>query len=358
MSSVLSIRRDQPRFAWRVACGIQALGYLAGVRYDLLFRDAEAIVTAFRKGSPAMRAMFGPDVELPKPCWAPINYGHLNTLGCPLAFPENSEVGVQPICASIREGIELLSRSIEFTSSGLYPFYLELHETLRRAMPDQGVIFGNFKAEGPITTAWLLRGQGFFTDLFDEPELVDRYLHLVTDSVVKYKLLGRSDDASSSTDPVGVADDGAAMIPPRLWPRFVVLHLDRYYRLQGRGPRRAHIENLVSEHLPFLDELRLSHYDPSVSPSLTPALIRDNCHVRFQWRLNSTHYPAMTVEQIERWVYEAVADGACAVATDIEPWMCNEPNVKKVHAFIEAAKRVGRWLEAGRAPEDLTERIA
>jgi len=50
-------------FSWSVSGGIEAMGTLAGVRFDLLFRDLDAIVLAYTKGGAAAREMFGPEIQ-------------------------------------------------------------------------------------------------------------------------------------------------------------------------------------------------------------------------------------------------------------------------------------------------------
>ncbi len=229
-------------------------------------------------------------------------------------------------------------------------------EKLRRAFPNQDIAFGAFGAEGPITTAWALRGHGFFTDIMDNRELSKEYLSLVTASVVKYKKFIRilNGEVEFSDMAVGLVDDISAMISPSLWPELVVPYLEQYYTGLTSGCRHAHIEDLSVGHLKYLDELVIERYDPSVSQKLTPALIRDNCNVPFLWRLNSTHYVDRSTEDVRRWVFESVADGASGVFSVIGRIMCTYEMAQKVRAFIKAAKDVERLLAAGCRREELT----
>lgn len=349
--------RNNTPFIWGAACGMPGYATLAGVRYDRVFTDLDAIVEAYRKGRPLAEALFGPDVQMGGPAWAGNSYGHVNGLGAELYFPEGSEVGLsrEHMCASLDEGIALLKKDIDFRNAGLFPQYLKLWEGLKRAFPEFNLRFTGFKAEGPMTTAWILRGHDFFTDLYEQPEKAKEFLRLGVESILKYRETERAVNGLPlfGESGAGVADDVAAMISPRMWPEFVVPNLERHYAAQTNGPRSAHIENLSVDHLRFLDELGVASYDPSVSGKLTPALIRANCSARFSWRLNATHYPDRSSDGIQRWVYEAVADGAPAVITNVDRSMCNEKSAEKINAFCRAGREVERRLNEGTPREEI-----
>jgi len=330
-------------FSWSVTGGIEAMGTLAGVRFDLLFRDVDSIVLAYAKGGAAAREMFGPDVGWAGPGWAGISYGHINCLGAELVFPEDSEVAHRPTYGNLREAVDALSTDVDFTRQGLFPFYLELWENLKKAFPKHTIPFGGFGAEGPLTTAWLLRGHDFFMDLYDDPPLAKKYLALVTRSVVRYQQTLARINGNPDVSPSGafLVDDGAAMIPPPMWPEFVLPFLQEYYTALTTGTRGAHIEDLRAPHLGYLDDLGLDHYDPSVSPRLTPALIRDSCNVPFYWRLNETEYThRLTDAIVQQWVTNAAENGAAGVRTSVWRNNCTPPAAQRIATFIRAARRV------------------
>jgi len=344
--------RDPATFTWSASCGMPAYATLAGVPFDQLFLSADAIVTAYRQGRPQAETLFGPDVAMGGPTWAGNSYGHANCLGAELIFPPDSEVAHRPVYGSLAEGIAALQREVDFARQGMFPFYLDLWAQLKRAFPGEPIGF-HYKAEGPITTGWILRGHPFLEELLTEPDQVREFLRLATQSIVAFLRLERRVNGHPEITPhtTGLADDLAAMVPPRLWPELVVPFREQYYAGLGTGPRYAHIEDLTARHLPYLDALRLSQFDPSVSPRLTAALIRDHCQVPFPWRLNSTHYVDRTPAQVAQWVYEAAADGAAGVFTYVAREMCwperQAHSVACLHAFIAAARQVQQLLREG-----------
>jgi hypothetical protein len=346
-------------FAWSVGCGSPALGYLAGVPMHRLFRELDAVVEAFTIGWPRVRELFGERVTIGPPVWAPTGYGHINALGVELIFPEDSEVGREAIHDSLDDGIAAMRclEDVDFTTCGLFPFYLDLWRQIKRAFPDEEVPFRGFSSEGPITTAYLLRGEGFFTDLYDDPQNTGEYLALIADSAAKFvrvlRQINNQPDAGC-----GMADDVSAMIAPQLWPTLVLPCMHRYYEAATDSDERsAHIEDLTQAHLPYLNQLRLKNFDPSVSPRLTPAIMRDHATMAFGWRLNAMQVRDFTVAQVRQFVIDAVADGAETVHSHIEQGMCNEAGAAKIAIFMDTAEQVKQLLAGGCSRDRLRDEL-
>ena len=57
---------------------------------------------------------------------------------------------------------------------------------------------------------------------------------------------------------------------------------------------------------------------------------------------------------VERWVYEAVSDGASSIFTYVAREMCNPEDAAKVRAFIRAAKQIKKLLDDGCRREDIS----
>ena len=344
----MTTSRAETPFRWYVTCGMPAYAALAGVRFDRIFLDAEAIIEAFTVGQPRAREAFGPDLAYGGPGWAGISYGHVNCLGAPLSFPENSEVAHKPIYDSLSEGIRALQQPVDWANAGMMPFYIDLWERLKRAFPDLAIPFGGFGLEGPITTAWEARGHDLFLDIHDDPERYRAFMTLLTDSIVEYAAFVRSLNGQPRlADRISLYDDIASLIHPNRWPETVLPYHEQFYAQQTTGWRHAHIENLVPDHLPHLDTLGLDSFDPSVAAKITPRDLRDRCHVPFLWRLNSMHVRDLGCDEIRRFVFEAVADGASGVFSGIARTMTSADDTRKIHTFIDAAKQAEHLLVEG-----------
>ena len=340
--------RNSVPFSWYVTCGMPVYATLAKVRFDRVFTDFDAIVEAFGRGEPRARELFGPDLRYDGPGWTGISYSHVNCLGAPLIFPEDSEVAVRPIHHSLDEGIAAFDRTTDWAQTGMIPFYLDLWARLKQAFPDRTLPFRGCGLEGPITTAWELRGHDFFTDTCDDPGKYHEYMTRVTRSIVDYScFLRRVNGEPERAKEMSMCDDISAMISPARWPECVLPFQDEYFALQTDGPRHAHIEGFVPAHLPHLDTLGLAMFDPSVSPRLRATDLRDRCSVPFWWRLNAMQLRDFTTGQIRQYVFAGVADGASGVFLNTFRDTLSAEAVTKVHVFMQAARDVASRLQDG-----------
>ena len=340
--------RREAGFSWFVGSSQGALRQLTGTPIREFNLNADACVEAYRRGRPLVREMFGGEVGLPGLTTPAVSYGHVSCLGSELLFPDGGEVAHTHPCGSLEAGLGVLREPVDWATAGMAPFYLEFRERMTEAFPGERVGFA-FGAEGPLTTAYELRGEGFFTDIFDDPPLAQEFLHAVTGSILDYERFHSSieDRPLPNPDGGGMCDDLASFIPARRMRELVLPFWEAYYRGTTTGPRSAHVEDLRAEQLFALEEIGLSHYDPSISPKLTPRIIAEHCRVPFVWRLGCFHYRDMTCRDVEDFVFDAAAGDASGVITYVAEAICNEESVPKVHAFIRAAKEAQRLIAAG-----------
>lgn len=351
--------RNPTRFSAEVLAYYGAYQFLTRIPYRDYFLQPEACAELFQRGRAMVKERFGGGPTLQGVTTPPISYGHLSGVGAELRFPEDGEVAVKPKFGSVREGIEALRQPVDFARAGMTPFYVEFHQRLKALCPGESVSFG-YSHNGPITSAYLLRGREFFLDLYDQPAEAREYIALVAASILGFrawKMAYLGMPTGVREGPAFLTDDGAAMIAPSLWREFVLPAWDRFYRGITTGPRHVHCEGLTAEHLPLLEEAQISWFDPFVSPKLTPALIQQRCGVPFQWGLPTFRFADMTCRDVEDYVFQAAADGAEHLFTEIDACVCHADAVPKVHAFLGAAQRVRALLDQGTSRADLARHV-
>ena len=102
----LAQTRAETPYQWYVLCGMPLYARLAGVRFDHIFRELDAIVQAYTVGLPLARDLYGPDVNYGGPGWAGISYGHANCLGSELIFPTHCEVAHTPASDLVHSALQ------------------------------------------------------------------------------------------------------------------------------------------------------------------------------------------------------------------------------------------------------------
>ena len=354
--------KKERSFGWHVGSTAYALMALTGTSLGEYNLKPEACIEVYRKGRPRFRELFpnADDVPLPGVYTPPISYGHVNGLGSELLFPEEGEVAHTHIYGSLEEGIKALRQPVDFARAGMAPFYLEFKRRLEQAFPGERVGFA-YKLEGPITTAYELRGEGVFYDLMDKPDLTKQFLSLSTQSINEFWRFLAGVNGAPVINPAGggMCDDVSSMVPPRMFEEFVIPYWDEFFRGRTTGPRQAHVEDLRAAQLRYLEVIGLSSYDPSISPQLNPQIVAAHCRVPFAWRLGSFHYRDMSCRDVEDFVFQSAADGAARVITHIEATLCTEPGgVEKVEAFIRAGKEAQRLVADGCGREELAQRVS
>lgn len=351
--------RQQAGFHWSAAATQGSLREISGIPIREFNLKPPACIEAFRKGRQLTREMFGPDVSLPGVTTPAVSYGHANCLGSELLFPEGGEVAHTHIYDSLEQGLAALEQPVDWAGAGMLGFYRDFQQQLREAFPGEPVGL-SFGAEGPLTTAYELRGDGFFTDLFDDLPGVQEFLRRIVASVLDFDafLYGLDGRPLFNPEGAGTADDIASFVPPQLWPEVVLPAWEQLFSSLTSGRRNLHVEDLRVEQLPLLEQAQIAFYDPSISPRVTPALIRDHCRVPFLWLLVNFHYREMDVQEVEDFVFMAAADGASMVATHVEEGSCNPEMVTKIEAFIRAAKEAEAFLNEGGSREELRQRVS
>ena len=108
-----------------------------------------------------------------------------------------------------------------------------------------------------------LRGNDFFYDIYDKPELFKTVLTLITDSIIHYARLKHHLDGQGDIIPegYGICDDLSAMIPPEMWGDLVVPYIGAILpRPDHRQTQAPTSRTLTAAHLPYLETLELAKF--------------------------------------------------------------------------------------------------
>jgi uroporphyrinogen-III decarboxylase len=330
------------RFEWYAGVAQSALLSQTGANQRDFFLDKEVCRYVNDMGRKRVAEIFGDRIRMPGPMCAAISYGHMACLGAKIEFPDNSEPNVEPMFSNVAEGVKWLKREERFEENKLFKHYYDTYLYLKESFPDEEVFFYGFGHQGAITTAVGLRGTDFYMDILDEPELAKEYLDLLTTSTVRFCHLRNRINGQPAVNPVEgfVTDDLSSLVSPRLWPEFVVPYWNKYYEGLTTGKRGIHVENLVPDHLKYLEDVGIKYYDPSVSAKLSPAIIRDRVDIDFTWRLLEIYIPNMTVGDVVQWIHRNVAEGARHLHTYITGGYCLPENQDKARVFMDECEKL------------------
>ena len=320
----------------------EIIPYIADIPEHVFYMDAEKCAYAWKTANAVLQDFFGDYRKVNAPYAAPLSYGHLISIGAPYTLPENSEPNVKPFAHDIDEAIAIMKdvQGIDFGDNDLCRHYLAVNKYLQEQFPEYNIApLAGYGGEGIITTAELMRGQDIFIDLYEEPEKVHEYFKLLNKSIIDfYCWMNRINGVPEiSTYGAGLADDFAALIPPYLWEEFVVPYWNEYYeaRTTGNG-RNLHCEDLSPEHLKYLSDVKITHYQPSVSDKLTLENVKANTDIPFDWLLYAWKVTEMSDEEIQNWVDTAAEAGVTTIRTQIGKyaWMNNRQD--RILAFYKA----------------------
>jgi len=333
---------ENRNFEWHAGVAESAMLHLTGANQRDFFLDKEVCRLVNDRGRKKAREVFGYRPRMPAPSCAHLSYGHMASLGANVRFLDNSEPNVEPMFSNLAEAIRLLKKEEKFAENELFKKYYEIYLYLKDSFSDEQVQFSGFGHQGPLTTAVLLRGTDFYMDLYDEPELAKEYLRLITESIIRFCHFKSQLNGLPPVDPCEgfVTDDLSSLVSPKLWPEFVVPYWEMYYEGITKGKRSIHVENLVPAHLNYLEEVGIEFYDPSVSSKLSPAIIREHIGIDFTWRLLGIDIPNMSVADVEKWVYDAVKEGAWNFHTYIDYMYCLPKNQAKAVAFMDVCEKL------------------
>ena len=314
------------------SCGIadSAIAEAGQVPLDALHFDADAILHAYDAIGPVAERL---GLPVPRPKLAGFCYAPLAGLGMEIVFPPRSEPKPEPLIHSPEE-IDELQEPDDYLAAELVQTRLALVEELKRRCPQAGTSIGHL-VEGPVTTAALVLGPGFFTLLYDDPSRAHKLLDFSVRSAVGYAhAICAHNGAPLSPGPRGIPDDFAGMMGPAMFREFVVPYWNRLYEGLMATHRSLHSELLTVGHMPFLQEAGIEAFDPSADQFLTPELLRDHCPARFRLSIHNWHVDDMSERELRDYFRRLAGFSPTSIGFSL----ARLDQEAKVRALLEVAR--------------------
>lgn len=207
-------------------------------------------------------------------------YTPLTLLGVNLVQPEHAEPmpleGVLPDPRSPLPAVE---------SVWDHPRLVEMR-VRAAAMKDllpEGACRLSWGGHGVVTDAKVLLGQRLFTDVYDDPAAVARFLGELNAFQLEYHRVLAREQGLPQCELGGIWDDCGGMLPPPLFARFALPAYRRTREAFPQGSFYFHDEELHPEHLPLLRGLGIDELDFGWERHLTVEHVRDQTDFRFNY---------------------------------------------------------------------------
>lgn len=320
--------------AWRVAVPPEVTTEYAGTRLGAYYTDTPTMLATQQRGREAFLARYGIDIGSAGRVDPPAYVGSA-ALGAELVIPDDDPPMIRSHPLKTTEECDRVRLPESYFDTRWAAFYDWMRVEMQKLVgPGHKVRMGH-GLEGPITTAKLLRGEGFFLDLYDDPRRAHVLLDRVTESIIRFGRDVRRRNGDPLDGGVGIADDFAGLISPAMWGEFVVPYYARIYEAFGGKGRALHSELLRRDHLRFLADLGVTHFDPGQDQYLSLRDILTAVSMPVSWNLFTVRDMLQgTPKSIETLYRQAVRDGAREIMAEL----CRGTPPENIEAFISIAR--------------------
>ena len=220
--------------------------------------------------------------------------------------------------------------------AGYFPEVVRFYEYFKAHAPAGMPVGFPCGTQAPLTTAVLLRGQGFLLDLVDRPDLAHRLLQTLTASAIAQRELARAMNGEEGVPgAIGFTDDYGGLLSPEHFTEFDLPYLLEIAEHFGAARKTIHAELLHQPHLAILQEAGFSYIDVGTDPHLDIA--RCAAALRVPFRVDFDNCGVMllgTPEQVRALYRQMVEEGARETHVDL----CRGTPEANVEAFLEVAR--------------------
>jgi len=318
-----------------VGLSFGALPRLLSEKLKDMYLKPEVAAKCYAEGTKIARKIYGEKIHIPSPVVPPISYIHLSALGAEIKFPEDDgEPNARPAgFRSIDEAIERVETPVDFSECEWVKNRISFAKKLGSILGQNIAL--SLGVQGPITTAALLCGNSFYGELVAEPEKSKRLLGAITRSIIEFTRFVRGSSKVGTSH--GICDDLASLIGPKMWAEFVLPYWNQIYEAFTTNKRSLHCENLTERHLPLLNEIGITSFDPSHAPSLRPWMLKTHLRMPWEWRIQAVHI-LEGFDRMRAEIKEAAENGATslrmyAFGKHVSP--------KHIDFFIKTAEEFG-----------------
>jgi len=323
------------RIPWSVATPEEVMTEYVGVKLRDYYFNPAVMMDVQLKSSEIMHELYGLPVR--KSVGASFtSYICASALGLEVHFPEdNCPQWARHPMGRIDE-VDGLAVPKDLTAVGLMPRILANYEYMKRhAPPGVTVHPGGGGAQGPWTTAVVLRGTDIFLDVYEKPAQVHKLLGIITETAIE--LIHTFDRIAGVTNrmAVGFGDDYGGLLSPPMYWEFSGQYMKRIGDAFSATRRSLHSESLTRAHLKHLADIGITSFDAGTVKGLTITDLKECLSIPFLLQFKTSEDMLLsTPERIQRKYREMVAEGATQMMVEL----CRRVPRENVRAFVEVAR--------------------
>lgn len=224
----------------------------------------------------------------------------------------------------------------DMASAGLFPQALEFYDYMRTHAPEDVKVGFSSGGQAPWTAAVLLRGHGIFLDIVDRPELVHRFLSVLTETAIRQReFSAQVTGGSPPRETIGFTDDYGGLLGPEHFIEFDLRYMLREAEHFGATAKTTHAELLRRPHLKILQDHGWTYIDVGTDPHLTVRDCLEVLHIPFLVQMKSSQELLLaTPEEVKATYRRMVAEGAQRMMVEL----CRGVPEDNIRAFIEVAR--------------------
>ncbi len=320
---------------WSLGVNEEVMTEYTGVKLGDYYQNPALMLDVQLKARAILCTSYGYDMSQESVAPTFTAYVPATTLGLRLVFPEDEvPMPAGPALKSLGD-IKRLVIADDLTTVGLMPRVIEAYLYMRDHLDaDMPLGIPCTELQGPFTTAVLLRGSAFFTDLYDNPALAHRLLAIITANDIRLietidHIVGRKRDF------LHICDDFSGLLSPPMYEEFVLPYYDKLFTALGVTKRVLHSELLKHEHLPLLSLVGITRYDAGTNQYLSITDLKETLDFPFRLQFKtSADLLLSTPADIKRKYRQMVEEGAMEMGVEL----CRRIPPENIIAFIEVAR--------------------